>query len=118
MITKEQKIINMVKGDLPIKVMPNRQVLPKLRENFPKLDVTLETVFEIHSLMDNGNVGGITCEICPPNFDKATAKAVFLCSITHFRVMVGEKHFTLLKKYSEDRIRDLKKQNSFNPFRR
>ena len=57
-------------------------------------------------------------EICPLDFDRSTAKTAFLSSITHFRIKVGEKHFTLLEKYRQDRIRDLKRQDAFNPFRR
>ena len=118
MLTKEQKIINIVQDDLPIKVLPNRQVLPKLREIFTEHEINLDTVFEMLCLIDNGIAGGITAEICPLDFDRSTAKSAFLSSITHFRIKVGEKHFTLLEKYRQDRIRDLKRQDAFNPFRR
>ena len=116
MITKEQKIINLVQDKLPIKIFPERFVLPKLRENFSP-DIKLDTILEIHSMFDNGNEGGITCEILPLNTDRPSVKSVFLASLTHFRVKVGEPHFELLEKYRTDRIRKLKQQNSRPGFR-
>ena len=118
MITKEQKIINLVQSDLPIKALPDRPILAKLRENPSYKDITLDTIFEIHRMYDGGNDGGIMCEIGQLNVDKETAETVLMCSLTHIRIKAGEKHFTVLEKYRQDRIRDLKRQNSFNPFRR
>ncbi len=118
MITKEQKIINLVQNDLPIKVLPDRPILAKMREVYPNSNITLDTVFEIHSMLDHGNEGGIVCEVCPLGLDRKTVETALLCSLTHIRIKVGEKHFTVLEKYRQDRIRDLKRQNSFPPFLR
>lgn len=114
MITKEQKIIDLVSDKLPIKVFPERAVLGKLRESFPNIEVKLDTIFEIHRMIDGGNEGGILCDICPLDFDIKNAQTAFLCSITHLRVKVGEPHFTELEKYRKDRTKKLQKQN--NPF--
>ena len=118
MITKEQKIINSVKSDLPIKALPDRPILAKMKELYPNSNITLETVLEIYSMLDHGNEGGIVCGVCPLSLDRKTVETALLCSITHIRIKAGEKHFTVLEKYRQDRIRDLKRQNSFNPFRR
>jgi hypothetical protein len=116
MITKEQKIINMVQDKLPIKVFPERFLLPKLRESFSP-DIKLDTILEVHRMLDMGIEGGILCEILPLNVDRATVTKAVLASLTHLRVKVGEPHFEILEKYRTDRIRKLKQQNERFGFR-
>ena len=113
---KEQLIIDKVKPDLPIKAYPGREVLGKLRETFEDDSINLKTEFEIHSMVYFGDEGGITCEICPVGLDKATAKAAFLSSITHFRIKKGEPHYLELEKYRIKRIRKLARQNKGNRY--
>lgn len=112
MITKEQKIINTAADKLPIKALPERALLPNLKESFNDIDIKIDTVFEIYSMLDMGESGGVVCEIVPLNYDRAKAKAAFLCSITHIRIKVGEPHFELLNDYRTKRIKKLAQQNT------
>lgn len=115
-LIKEQIIIDKVKPDLPIKVYPEKEILAKLRENFEDESISKGTIFEIHSMYYMGDEGGITCEIQIPNMDVENAKAVFLCSITHFRIKKGEPHYAALEKYRIKRIRKLARQQKRNRF--
>ena len=115
-LIKEQIIINKVKSDLPIKVYPEKEILDKLREHFENNAIIKSTILEIHSMFYMGDEGGITCEIRTPNMNTEAAKAVFLCSITHFRIKKGEPHFAILEKYRTKRIRRLSRQQNRNRF--
>lgn len=111
MITKEQKIINAVADKLPIKVFPQPPILPKLRETFPDAVIKIDSILEIHSMLDGGDEAGIACEIRPLNYDSAKAQTVILSSITQFRIKVGEPHFEVLQDYITKRVKKLQKQN-------
>jgi hypothetical protein len=113
MITKEQKIINALEGQFPIKVYPEREVLAKLRETFEGFEIKTNTLLEIHKMMDLREEGGIGCDIRPIGLDGKDAKTAFLCSITHFRIKIGEPHYEELEKYRAKRIRKLAAQNRF-----
>jgi hypothetical protein len=112
MLTKEKKIIDAVADKLPIKALAERALLPKLKETYPDIVVNLDTVLEIHSMVDLGDAGGIGCEICPLNYDRAKAKAAVVCSLTHLRIKVGEPNFDLLTDYKTKRIKKLALQNA------
>lgn len=111
MITKEKKIINEVAGELPIKVFPQPPILAKLRETFPDAAIKIDSILEIHSMVDLGDEGGIGCEILPLNYDRNKAKAAVLASITQFRIKVGEPHFEELQNYITKRVKKLQKLN-------
>ena len=112
MFPKEQKLIDLLKDKLPIKVFPERALLPKLRETFSGIEIKLDTILEVHSMINLGDMGGIGCEIVPLNYDRAKAKSAMICSITQLRIKVGEPHFMELEEYRTKRIKKLAKQNS------
>lgn len=116
MIRKEQILINKLKDDLPIIVFPEREILPKLRENFKDETISLKTEFEIHKMIDSGDMGGIICEIRVKELETSDSEAVFLCSITHFRIKRGEAGYQELEKYRLKRKARLAKQNRRNRF--
>ncbi len=111
MVTREQILINKVLPNLPIIVYPEREILPKLRENFEDESIGLKTKLEVHSMIDMREEGGIICEIRTIGLDTEKAKQVFLCSITHFKVKRGEPFYEDLEKYRIKRIRRLTQQN-------
>jgi len=111
MLTREQIIINRVESTLPILVFPERDILPKLRENFEDNSIGLKTELEIHNMVDAREEGGLICEIRPKGMTSEEAKAVFLCSITHFKIKRGEPYYKELEKYRIKRIRRLARQN-------
>ncbi len=113
MITKEQKIINALEGQFPIKVYPERGLLAKLRETFEGFEIKPDTILEIHRMIDLGNEGGIGCDIRPIGLAAGDMKTAFLCSITHFRIKIGEPHYEELEKYRIKRIKKLALQNRF-----
>jgi hypothetical protein len=113
MISKEQKIINALEGQFPIKVYPEREVLAKLREVFEGFEIKTNTILEIHRMLDLSDEGGIGCDIRPVGLEKVDAKTAFLCSITHFRIKIGEPFYEELEKYRIKRIRKLAAQNRF-----
>ncbi len=115
-IRKEQILIDKVKPDLPISIYPEREILAKLREHFEDATITKSTLFEIHEMTYMGDEGGIVCEIRTPTMNTEEAKAVFLCSITHFRIKRGEPYYSELEKYRLKRIRRLARQNRRRPF--
>ncbi len=111
MITREQILINKVVPSLPIIVYPEREILPKLRENFEDESIDLKSELEIHAMLDMREEGGIICEIRTKGLDTEKAKAVFLCSITHFKIKRGEPFYQDLEKYRIKRIKRLTRQN-------
>ncbi len=111
MITREQRLIDKVRPALPIIVYPEREILGKLRENFNDDSISLKTPLEIHSMVDLGVTGGIGCEIRTRGLDTEKAKAVFLSSITHFKIKRGQPCYQELEKYRMKRIRKLSRQN-------
>lgn len=113
MITKEQKIINALEGQFPIKVYPEIAILVKLRETFEAFEIKPNTILEIHRMIDLGNEGGIGCDIRPIGLEGKDVKTAFLCSITHFRVKTGEPFYEELEKYRIKRIKKLALQNRF-----
>jgi hypothetical protein len=113
MITKEQKIINALGGQFPIKVYPEREILAKLRETFEGFEIKPNTILEIHRMIDLGDEGGIGCDIRPIGLAQGDMKTAFLCSITHFRIKIGEPHYEELEKYRIKRIKKLALQNRF-----
>ena len=110
MITREQVLINKVKDFIPILVYPEKEILPKLRETFNDKSINLKTELEIHAMFDAREEGGITCEIRVKGLEEEKAPAVFLCSITHFKVKRGEPFYLELEKYRLKRIRRLTRQ--------
>ncbi len=115
-IRKEQVLIDKAKSELPISIYPEREILAKLREHFEDPTITKATLFEIHKMMYMGDEGGITCEIRTHGMNTAETEAVFLCSITHFRIRRGEPYYSELEKYRLKRIRRLARQNRRRPF--
>jgi hypothetical protein len=113
MITKEQKIINALEGQFPIKVYPEREILAKLREIFESFEIKLNTILEIHRMIDLSEEGGIGCDIRPIGLAAEDVKTAFLCSITHFRIKIGEPNYEELEKYRIKRIKKLALQNRF-----
>jgi hypothetical protein len=113
MITKEQKIINALEGQFPIKVYPEREILAKLRETFEGFEIKPNTILEIHGMIDLGDEGGIGCDIRPIGLAPGDMKTAFLCSITHFRIKIGEPLYEELEKYRIKRIKKLALQNRF-----
>jgi hypothetical protein len=113
MITKEQKIINALAGQFPIKVYPEREILAKLREVFDEFEIKPNTLLEIHSMVDLREEGGIGCDIRPIGMAAEDVKTAMLCSITHFRIKIGEPFYEELEKYRAKRIRKLAAQNRF-----
>ena len=111
MMTKEQVLINKVQPILPILVYPEREILPKLQENFDDDTIGLKTELEIHNVHDMMEEGGLVCEIRTKGLDAKKAETVFLCSITHFKVKRGEPYYQELEKYRIKRIKKLAKQN-------
>ncbi len=111
MISKEQKLIDILSDKLPIKVFPERNLLPKLRETFNTSDIKLDTIFEVQKMFYLGDEGGLCCEIIPLGFTTSKDVAAFICSITHLRIKVGEPFFTELESYRSKRIKRLEKQN-------
>lgn len=111
MISKETKLMQKVQPEFPISVYPEKDILPKLHENFEDESISLKTELEIHAMYDMGVEGGLTCEIRTKGLDTQAAKTVFLCSITHFRIKRGEPFYHDLEKYQLKRIRKLARQN-------
>ncbi|MEK7255840.1 MAG: hypothetical protein AAB316_13910 [Bacteroidota bacterium] len=113
LILNEQQLIALVKPDLPIKASPEREVLPILREKLPGEEITLATVFEIHSFVNMADQGGVACEIVPVGMDRKKMKVALVCSITHLRIKKGEPHYAEIVKYQVKRVKKLARQNPF-----
>ena len=113
MITKEQKIIDALAGQFPIKIYPERGILGKLREVFDEFDIKPNTLLEVHSMVDLREEGGIGCDIRPIGLAAEDVKTAFLCSITHVRIKIGEPLYEELEKYRLKRIKKLAAQNRF-----
>lgn len=114
MLTREQIIIQKAESKLPIVVFPEREILPKLRENFEHEAINLRSEFEIHKMYDMRKEGGITCELRPKGVKSEDVKSVFICSITHFKVKRGEPLYKEIEKYRIKRIRRISRQNRIN----
>jgi len=115
MITlSEQQLINLIQPDLPIRAYPQRQLLPNLRQQFPRETFTTKTELEIRSVMDMRDEGGVICEVIPTGFDTKKAKAVVLCSITHLRIKKGEPHCAQIVRYQVKRMKKLARQDPFH----
>lgn len=114
MLTREQIIIQKAELKLPIIAFPEREILPKLRENFEDKEIGLRTEFEIHKMYDMREEGGITCELRPIGMNSEEVKSVFLCSITHFKIKRGEPFYKEIEKYRMKRIRRISRQNRMN----
>lgn len=111
MISKEQFLIQKTSCNLPIKVYPEREILAKLREHFEDQSINLKSEFEIHSMSDLKDSGGIVCEIRPKEINEENLETTFLCSITHFKIKKGEHNYQELEKYRIKRIRKLAREN-------
>jgi len=111
MLTREQIIIKKIEHDLPILILPEREILPKLRETFEDDSINLKTEFEVYKMYDMREEGGLTCEVRPKGMRSEETKSNFLCSITHFKIKRGEPLFKELEKYRKKRIRILIRQN-------
>lgn len=111
MLTREQIIIQRAESKLPIIAFPEREILPKLRENFEDEEINLRSEFEIHKMYDLREEGGITCEFRPKGMKSEEVKSVFLCSITHFKIKRGEPLYKEIEKYRMKRIRRIARQN-------
>lgn len=61
----EAQLIQLMKPDLPIKAFPVRGLMATLRDKYAGIEMTLGTLFEIRSLVDMGDMGGVGCEIAP-----------------------------------------------------
>ena len=108
-----QQLIDLASPNLPIKVFPGREVLPALRQQYPKMEISLLTEFEIHSMVNSGETGGILCEVVAPDLNKKKAETVVLCSLTHLRIKKGEPHYAEIIRYQVKRVKKLKRQNRF-----
>ncbi|MEM1324298.1 MAG: hypothetical protein AAGI23_00010 [Bacteroidota bacterium] len=111
MPSRQEILIEKVKPDLPIIVYPERQILPKLKENFQDDSITLETEMVVDDLLDMKNEGGIVCSLRPSHIPAEKSRVAFLCSLTHFKVKKGEPHYKELETYRLKRSKRLARQN-------
>lgn len=111
MKTREQILIERAKPQLPIVVFPERGILPKLRETLGDDSFDTKTEFEVYSMVDMLQEGGICCEVKPVGVDTKDMKAAFVCSITHFKIKKGQPMYSELEKYRVKRIRMISRGN-------
>jgi hypothetical protein len=109
----EQQLIDLITPDLPIRVFPAKELLPILRKQYSRMEISLSTEMEIHAIFDSGNSGGVVCEISPPGLDKKKRKEVLICSLTHLRIKKGEPHYAEIVRYQLKRVKKLRRQNKF-----
>ncbi len=113
LILSAKQLIDLIKADLPIKAFPNKELLPAFLGKYPGISISTSTEIEIRSLFDNGETGGVTCEILPIGFDSKKAEQVLLCSITYLNIKKGEPHYAEITKYQIKRVKKLMRQNRF-----
>ncbi len=111
MKTKEQILIDKVTPNLPLNGYPEREILPKMKENFKGESITLKTELEINSMVDLGEAGGIGCEIRIKGAAPGKVEQVFLASITHIRIGKSAPNYQALQKYKIKRIKKLARQS-------
>jgi len=95
------KLIEKMKGHLPIIVRPNSALVKSLRRQGMNID--RYKPLEIRSVLYMGNEAGIACDITP----KGREDTPVICSLTQLQIMENDALAEEMKAYQQERLKNL-----------
>lgn len=97
-----EELTRKIKEKLPMKAFPTRELVSKIRNDYPKL--TLKSEFLIKDVMNTGDISGILCVI-----DCKDANGL-ACGLSHLIIARSEPLSMEIKEYQHKRAKRLKRQ--------
>jgi hypothetical protein len=97
-----EKLAQKIKLNLPIRALPTRELVSKIKEKHPEL--TMNSKFYIKDIINTGDLSGILCII------EGTDVNGLVCSLTHIEIVPTEPLLTEIKKYQQERTRRVDSQ--------